>query len=142
MIQATFDALKSRIETAQGMSGKVFNSVRFKDGGGLAYENYVIVNPTVPDEFASDRYLATAVFDSRATFLFDLRAVGTSQGACTKVIERTLGVLLGQRLTIAGRTCDPIMLDTPGKVRPDESVKPFLYYADFAVEVITRPGGS
>lgn len=139
MITPHFNAIKGRIEGDAALVGKVFDTVRLDDAGGLIRDNYVILYRSAPSSFDNGRLTAVSQYASEATFLVDFRAVGTSATQCGAVMDKVLTQLLGHRLLVTGRVCSPIVLDSSDPVRADQSVKPFLFYQDAAVEFVSSP---
>lgn len=139
MISEHFDAIKARLEAGTGLSGKVHDTARINADGGLVRDQYVILYRSAPETIATDRFNHVAGVGHVLTFLVDVRAVGTSPSNCGAVLDRVLTQLTGHSLTVSGRSCTPMTLESSGRVAIDQSVKDFLYYADVSFELISRP---
>jgi hypothetical protein len=139
MIAETYEALKSRLEAHPQLADIVFDSVLYDGDGRLRTDPYVIVYPSIPEEISSGRYTAVADFEATGTFVYDVRTVGPSAAVCARLTDKVLAQLLGHRLVVEGRRCDPITLDSSGDVRADAAVKPPLFYADMGFELVNRP---
>jgi len=139
VITPHFNAIKARIEGDTALTGKVFDTVRIDDAGGLIRDNYVILYRSPADQVASNRFNAVADSQAELTFIVDVRAVGTSAVQCGAVLDKVMTQLVGYRLVVAGRSCTPIRLESSGRVTADQSVKPFLFYADAGFEFVSRP---
>ena len=60
-----------------------------------------------------------------------VRVVATTRAAVRSVIDVVKPGLLGSRLTISGRFCNPIEIDPgPYPVERDDDVKPPIFYTD------------
>lgn len=139
MITPHFNAIKARIEAESTLAGDVHDTVRIDAEGGLIRDNYVILYRSPPESIGSGRFNAVADSSSELTFIFDVRAVGTSAAMCGAVLDKVMAQLVGFRLVVAGRSCTPIRLESSGRVTADQSVKPFLFYADAGFEFVSRP---
>lgn len=139
MIAETYEALKARLEAHPQLAGIVSDSVLYDGEDRLRTDSYVILYASVPDEVASNRYTAVADYEATGTFVFDVRAVASSAALCARLTDKILTQLLGYRLVIEGRRCDPITLESSGDVRADSKVIPPLFYADVGFELINRP---
>jgi hypothetical protein len=131
--------LKARIESHPQLADIVFDAVLYDGDGQLRTDPYVILYPALPDEVAANRYTAVADPEATGTFVFDVRTVGPSAALCGRLTDKVLAQMLGHRLVVEGRRCDPMTLESSRPVMADSKVKPPLYYADFAVELINRP---
>ena len=141
MIAATYTALKSQIETAVGLAGKVYDSARLTPEDELIRDLYLILFPTAPFDPTSGRYLAVADWvNVTATFEYDIRFCATTAAGVLALMDRAAGVVQGKTLTVAGRVCAPMSFAASSRVVPDRSVKPPLFYGDATVEFISRPG--
>ena len=138
MIDEYYAALKVQIEAGQGLAGRVYDTVRLDANGTLIRDNYVVLYSPVPLAVPQDRATLPPSFAGVVEFESDIRVVGTTAATVRQMMPRVLAVV-GQGITIAGRQAARLRLGDVGKVRPDESVKPFLYYADMSVEWTSRP---
>jgi hypothetical protein len=139
VIAETFEALKARLEAHPQLAGLVFDSVLYDGENRLRTDPYVILYPAIPEEITAGRYTAVADFEATGTFVFDVRTVGPSAAVCARLTDKVLAQLLGHRLVIEGRKCDPLTLESAGDVRADANVKPPLFYVDVGFELINRP---
>lgn len=139
MIAETYEALKARLEEHPQLAGIVFDAVLYDSDGRLRTDPYVILYPSLPEEVGSDRYTAVADYSGRATFVVDVRTVASSAAVCARLTDKVFAQLLGHRLVVEGRKCDPITLESSSPVRDDAAVKPPLFYADVGFELINRP---
>lgn len=63
-------------------------------------------------------------------FLLSTLCVGATPNEVRWVIEKVHTALIGNRLAVTGRTCDPFTPpSTPGQVRPDDSTAPPAWVA-------------
>jgi hypothetical protein len=66
----------------------------------------------------------------KARFLLSTMAVGTSPNECRLIAEKVRTRLIRQRLSVAGRRCDPFLPpDSPAPVRRDPDVNPPAWIA-------------
>lgn len=139
MIEAHYNAVKAALEADPDLSGKVYPSARLDDAGGLVRGAYVIVYPTAPLELQG-RFGQAVTTGSlpRATFVFDIRAVSTTALAAGRLLDKIMAQLLGARLTVTGRRVDAVRLESVGRVEPDASITPPLFYGDAAFRVVSR----
>lgn len=141
MIAEHFDALQARIEADPDLAGRVSDTVRTVTGGGLVRDQYVILYRSGPG-FEVDRLAAVPQFGSSTlAFTVDARIVGTSPTQVVKTLDRFLGQVVGHSLVVSGRVCAPIEIEQAdiGRVTPDTSVAPYLYYCDVTFDLISDP---
>lgn len=139
MIDEYFTALKARIEAGTGLAGRVYDTVRLDATGVLIRDNYVVLYAPVPVDVPQERFSQVQTFADTVEFEVDFRVVGVNPGAVRLTMSRVLGQLVGHQVVITGR--HPAKLTAAGgsRVREDQSVKPFLYYADASAEWVSRP---
>lgn len=122
MIRAHAEAVETILATASGLV--------FHDGEppvGLT-GRYVIFYLTTPQGVERTQRLSAAFPKSR--FLLSTLYVGDSPNEVRWVAEKVHTALIGKRLSVAGRTCDPFTPpSTPGQVRPDDSTAPPAWVA-------------
>jgi hypothetical protein len=139
VIDEYYTALKTQIELGQGLAGRVYDTVRLDSSGVLIRDNYVILYAPVPLEVPQDRVTLVPSFAGPVVFESDVRVVGTTAATVRVMMGRVTTQLIGHGLTIVGRQPARVSLGSAGRVLPDTSVKPFLYYADLSVEWTARP---
>lgn len=135
---AHFAALKT-LADAGSLTGRIFDTVRVNDGGGLIQDQYVILYRSAPD-VESDRFTKVANTGDVLTFEWDVRAVGTTAELAAATLEAFLVRVVGQSLTVSGRSCTPLTVGVSGgRAVPDQSVKPHLFFVDASVSCVSRP---
>lgn len=136
MLRAHYNAVKTRLEAASVLSGKVDASVRVNDGEAVR-ANYVVLYPTGPSVLDDGRFTKLQQASSRATFLYDIRAVAVDADGCGLLTEAVYAQMIGATLTVTGRRCWPCRLDEAGRVEFDRTAG--LFYCDSVIELISDP---
>ncbi|MDR7189781.1 hypothetical protein J2Y46_002607 [Microbacterium sp. BE35] len=139
MIDEYFTALKTRIEAGTGLAGKVYDTVRLDAAGALIRDNYVVLYAPVPVDTPQERFSQVQTFADTVEFEVDFRVVGVSPQAVRLTLSRVLTQLVGHQVAITGRVPAKVTVSGGSRVREDQSVKPFLYYADASAEWVSRP---
>lgn len=137
MIAEHYAAVKTLIESAPALAGKVFPAARTNPDGGLVRDTYVILFPSAP-ELDDDRLTAVQSALSTATFEFDVRAVAPTAVGVLNVLDHLIPQIAGAIITVDGRRCDPARVASPDPVTPDDSTSPPMYYADVELTVVSR----
>ncbi len=131
-----YDAVKSRLEDLPALQGKVFDSTRRDSSGALVRTNYIVLFGGSPAELGGDRAFRSQVVDDNAVFDFTVRGVGVTATSAREMLAAASRQLVSWTPSIPGRYCRPVRFtggdDYP---RPDESVKPPLFYADDEYEL-------
>lgn len=133
---AEFEALMAMFSAVPMLVGKVRDSA-FDEVGKVARGNYVVLYGAGPD--LDDERDGTMVIprpDSDAEYEFGGKAVGTDPGAVLLILEAAQS-LVGKKPIVAGRRCDPILVEFE-KVKVDNSVSPPMYFSDFFVSFTSR----
>jgi hypothetical protein len=138
VIDEYFTALKARIEAGTGLAARVFDTVRIGDAG-LVRDNYVVLYAPVPAGTPQERFSQMQTFADTVEFEVDFRVVGVSPTGVRLTMSRVFTQLVGHGLTIAGRAPGKVTVSGGSRIREDQSVKPFLYYADGSAEWVSRP---
>jgi hypothetical protein len=138
VIDEYYTALKTQIELGQGLAGRVYDTVRLDANGALIRDNYVVLYSPVPLDVPQDRFTMTPTFVGTVEFESDVRVVGTTAATVRQMMSRVSTQMIGHGLTITGRQPARVTLGSSGRVLPDTSVKPFLYYADMSFEWTSR----
>lgn len=139
MIDDYFTALKTQIEGGTGLSGRGFDTVRLDGDGNLIRDNYFILYSPSPVGVPQERFTEVQTYDGAVEFDCDVRVVGVNPGAVRLMLDRVMGRVVGHMLTITGRQPAKVTASLNGRLREDQSVKPFLYYQDITVEWVSRP---
>lgn len=139
MIDEYYAALKSQIEGTAMLANRVYDTVRFDANGGLVRDNYVVLYSPTPLDVPQERLTQAATFDDTVEFEVDVRVVGVNAASARVFMGKLSQQLIGHMLTITGRQPARVTLGSAGRVLPDTSVKPFLYYADMSFEWTSRP---
>jgi hypothetical protein len=139
VIDEYFTALRARIEAGTGLAARVFDTVRMDTTGGLIRDNYVVLYAPVPVGTPQERFSQMQTFADTVEFEVDFRVVGVSPTAVRLTMSRVFTQLVGHGLTIAGRAPGKVTVSGGSRIREDQSVKPFLYYADGSAEWVSRP---
>lgn len=138
MIDEYFTALKAHIEAGSGLGGRVYDTVR-TGAEGLIRDNYVILYSPNPVNMPQERFTGVQTFADTVEFDCDLRVVGVSPQAVRLTLGRVHAQLAGHLLTVTGRQPAKVTTEGGGRIREDQSVKNFLYYADLTAEWVSRP---
>lgn len=138
MIDEYFTDLENRIASGEGMSGRVFDTVRLDGNGALIRENYVILFSPVALDIPQSRFTKVQTFEDDVEFEADLRVVGTTPATVRRMLSVVMRQLVGHLASAPGRQPAKVTLGSQDKVREDQSVKPFLYFANASVEWTSR----
>jgi hypothetical protein len=133
--RAHYDAVFAQIDDEDSLHGKGHETVRTDADGRLVRDIYWILFGGSPSELGGDRLTRSQVVDDNAVFDFTVRSVGTSTAAATAESEKVQAQLIGWTPQIDGRRCRPVKFSGADKVRPDNSVKPPLFYVDDEFEL-------
>jgi hypothetical protein len=133
-----FAAVKTAL-SAGALSGKVFDTARRDNTGALVREAYAILYGGAPDRLSDERFTAAQRPESRATYVYTVRAVAPDADGVRYVMSKAITNLVGVRLAIAGRVCNPITLELGNDVQQDDSVPDSLYFMDAEFQLISAP---
>lgn len=135
MNQDHYDAVFNQIDAEESLHDKGHQAVRLDGEGRLIRDIYWILFGGGPAEIGGDRLVLSQVVDDNAVFDFTVRSVGTSVDSAMAESKKVQDQLIGWTPTIAGRRCRPVKFSGADKVRPDNSVKPPLFYVDDEFEL-------
>lgn len=138
MILAHYDAFVALLEGIEGVPG-VSEAARVSVSDEPIRENYVVAWPPRIPGLDDRRYTAGQSSTSTASFRFDVRPVGTTATAVLRFTDLILAATVGQRLVVAGRSCDPMRLVAgveEGRTQYDRTAR--LFYTDFSIELVSR----
>lgn len=136
-MRAEFAAFKARLEQSPVLAGKVFPVVR-KNGDEPVRANYVVAKSSKPDRLDDDRFTVVPEFLSDRRFTYDVRVVTVDDGGLDTLGEAVLRQLVGHRLTVAGRRCDPIRLVEDVEEGDGYDRTADLFYRDFSFRFWSR----
>ena len=112
---------------------------RVTESGEPVRANYVLTYPPKLPGLDDERWTARQRFSSKARLRFDVRPVATDPDSVLLFTDRILSAVIGTRLVVPGRVCDPLTLVTgveEGKTQYDRTAR--LYYVDFTLETVSR----
>lgn len=136
-MRAEFEAFKARLEESPILNGKVHPIVR-KTNGAAVRDNYLVAKSSPPDRLNDDRMYAVQRFESKRRFTYDVRVVTTAAGGLDTWGEAVLKQLLGHRLVVSGRSCDPISLVENVEEGDGYDRTADLFYRDFSFRFWSR----
>jgi hypothetical protein len=128
-----YAAVKARLEAATIFTGRVWDSARLDANAELVRDTYLILFGGAPDKLGDGRNTAPQQADSKATYIYTVRAVGTSPTAVRGFLNGAINQLVRFTPVVAGRKCEPMRLDpagSSGEVKPDNNVNPPMFFAD------------
>lgn len=137
---AHFGAFFDRLKAQPVLAGKGFDTMRVSSTGEAIRDNYWVLFASTAGDLDDERYLAPQRAESKAVYRYDFRAVGTTTAAVLLFVDRANEQVIGHRLPVAGRVCDPIRVlpDVEGgRVRFDATTR--LFYLDQTYEFTSRP---
>lgn len=140
MDEAHYGAVRARLETV--FSGRVFDSARVNPDGSFVRDNYVVLFGGSPAELGGDRYRRSQVADDNAIYDYTVRLVGVSPSVVRSMVADVRGLLVGWVPRITGRSCRPVKRSGGDDVRPEQDVKPPLFFADEEFELRSLRGAS
>lgn len=99
--------------------------------GEVRRESYVVAYDMGPDGSPDDaRYTAVQRHGSAVTLRYVTRAVGVTPYAARQVDEFIARKVVGAKLTVTGRRCEPIRLDDASELQSSRDVSPPLYFIE------------
>jgi len=135
---AHFSAFKARLEGDSALSGKGYDSARRNTDGILIRDTYWIPFGGAPENLDDDRFTKPQDADSNAEYVYTVRAVSPTPDGCRAVVDKVTAQLAGAVLAVTGRELDPLRLTASDDPRPDDSVKPPIYFADTEWTLVSR----
>lgn len=133
-MNAEYSALKVLLESVPPLSG----SVHGPDEEEPKRDTYLLTFPAGPEELDDARWATIPRPESDAEYSFPLRAVSTDLAGVMLIADAVRG-LVGRKLTVAGRRCDPITVEFD-PVKKDNAVSPALFFMNMWVEFWSRRG--
>lgn len=137
MLADHFTAFRALIDAIPGVPNSV-PFIRVTESGENVRANYVVTYPPTIFRLDDERWTAAQRFSSKARLRFDVQPVATDEDSVLRFKEVILDALIGTRLSVPGRSCDPMKL-VPGVEEGkgyDRTAR--LYYVDFTVETTSR----
>lgn len=131
---AEFNALKVLLESVSLLAGNVHGPDDEEPKRGT----YLLVFPAGPEKLDDARWATVARPGSDAEYSFPLRAVSTDVAGVMLIADAVRG-LVGRKLTVVGRRCDPLMVEFD-PVKKDNAVSPALFFMNMWVEFSSRRG--
>jgi hypothetical protein len=138
VIREHFAAVKVHLEGDVDLAGKGHDSARRDNIGALIRDTYWILFGGSPDELDDNRFTKAQDINSTAEFVYTIRSVSVTADGARAEADKIAVRLVGVKLTVAGRRLDAIRLTSGGEVRPDESVRPPLYFCDDEYTLVSR----
>jgi len=142
LIREHFAAFKSWLLGDPVIAGfGVEDTIKVSPTGELVAGTYAVLFGGSPDFLGDDRMSAPQRPDSDAEYSYVVRSVSTTPGGVRAMQDRVIPRVVGHRLVVEGRRCSPVHHDTQasdGRPRPNESVKPTLFFADDYFEFVSR----
>lgn len=138
MLVPHFTAFRALVDGIEGVP-PTEPVARVTDSGDPVRANYVITYPPKIPGLNDDRWTARQRFTSKARLRFDVRPVATDPESVLRFTDLILAAVIGTRLVVPGRVCDPMTLVEgveEGKTQYDRTAR--LYYVDFTLEVVSR----
>ncbi|SDG21596.1 hypothetical protein [Microbacterium sp. 77mftsu3.1] len=132
--QAHHAAMKALLDSFPILTGSGHDAVRLRGPGDFVQDNYWVLWPSTPDTLTQSRYSERVTANSRATYIFQFRAVAVDATGCALIADTALAIV-GQDLAVDGRYVWPIRLDEGNDV--DYDPKADLYFCDLAFEVVS-----
>lgn len=138
MIREHYEAMHDRLESHEALAGKVDDTLRYDEDGKYRRENYIVLLGGAPVAMGGERQARKLTANDNAVFDWALRHVGISPDAVRLLMEASAAQLAGWVPTIVGRRCSAMHYppNQNPEIRPENSVKPPLFYAD--VEWVLR----
>lgn len=126
-----FDAIKTRIEAHALLDDKTFTAVRLDDSGDPVRSNYLVLYSLVTAVLDDDRYSSRQSVGSTVDYEFDVRVVAVDAVGLMLLVDAVKTQLIEHALSVSGRVCWPVRLDTPGEsARFDKDAR--LHYVDLS----------
>lgn len=130
---AEYNALRALLESVPLLAG----NIRQPDGDDEPTRGtYLVTFPAAPEALDDGRWATIPRPDSDAEYSFPVRAVSTDDEGVMLIAHAVMG-LVGERLTVSGRKCDPITVDFD-PIKKDNSVSPALFFMNMWIEFWSR----
>lgn len=140
MIEATYNALKTAMESGDHMGGRVFDSFRVNADGTYKRDQYAILYASAPIATRSNRYTGVPTWDAlTADWDYRVKFVGVTATAVLQLMDAAVPALTGVVLPVAGRRNDPISVTASGVLVPVTDPKGPMYTADIRVRFTSHP---
>jgi len=136
-MRAEFAAFKARLEAHPKLTGKVFPVVR-KSGDSPVRDNYVVARSAKPDRLEDDRFMGVPDSESDRRFTYDVRVVTVDDDGLGVLGEAVVEQLVGHRLVVAGRRCDPVRLVPDVEEGDGYDRTADLFFRDFSFRFWSR----
>jgi len=99
--------------------------------GTVRRATYLVLHDMGFDRQDDDRLSVTVQDQADGRYRVVVRVVATNRASVRAVIDLVKPGLVGTRLTIAGRFCQPVEIDPgPYPIERDDDVKPPIFYTD------------
>jgi len=134
---AHFQAFKARLESNPSLHVYDHDAPLDADGQ-VVHATYVILYDLGPDDLDDDRFTAPQRADSTATYRCVAKIVAETPFAVRQVLKVVDGLLIKAKLTVQGRSVDPVRLDNAGPIKRDTDISPPLYFAENDYTAVTR----
>lgn len=128
-----FAAFDAAVKVAvPALSSLVFDGDAPLNGDGTVRRaTYLVLHDMGFDRQDDDRLTVTVQDAADGRYRVVVRVVATTRGGVRATIDALKTGLVGVRLTIAGRFCQPIEIDPgPYPIERDDDVKPPIFYCD------------
>ena len=134
-----FAAVKARLVSQLPVAITVEDTVvPLAADGTFKRAQYVIAFGGGPDALGDDRFTAPQRPDSNAEYTYKMQAVAVTADAARDVAQKVIDALVRFRPVVAGRKCDPIKNTFSGEAKPENTVKPPLFYVDLEFVLTSR----
>jgi hypothetical protein len=140
VIRSHYAAASLKIQEDEHLTGRIHAAALIDRDGKPVVDTYGILWPTGPDDMDDQRLAKNQAIDSDATYMLEARAVGVDADSAGATADAIMAQLIGARLEVEGRRCDPIRLDYCDRIEYDERVRPPLAYVDLRFVLVSRRG--
>lgn len=114
-MRAEFNVFKAALGEPSQLAGKVETTVKVDASNNPVRTNYVIAYPEAP-AFDDGRFTGVQTFDSTRLIENKVRFVAVDADGVMILAEAGFKHMVNRVLTVAGRVCDAIRVDTEGEL--------------------------
>jgi len=136
--QTHYAAVRAKIEEDTLLLGLISDTIRLTEDKKYSRETYIVLGGGPPEVLDDARLAKGQDPDSDAEYVYDVRIVAVDADGARKVCDRVVAQLVGARLQVEGRRCDPIRLSHADPVDFETSVRPPLAVIDLEFTLYSR----
>lgn len=138
MSQRHYAAVRDRIEANEILADLVSDTIKVNEDGKFTRESYIVLTGGVAEVLDDDRLAKGQDVDSDAEYVYGVRCVAVDADGARGIADLVVVQLVGARLAVEGRRCDPVRLTNAEPVEFETSVRPPLAVIDLEFTLYSR----